>query len=892
MNVLVVDDNDELRAIVVNLVRQRGHHVVACPSAEDAQQASRDLAFDIVLLDLGLPGMDGFTFCRWLRAQEGGSRSVIVSFTGDMEEEALLNILDAGADDFISKPVHMDLLNIRIAVAERHARDRSAGDRVRSKLAESERNRRDDEQLHFSRMRALLQHHADIITVIGLDGARKYISPSVETLLGFSPADLVGQNGLQLIHPDDRSAVLDAMTVVQANPDVHPLVRLRLQHADGSWRDFEAITTNLIDDPSVGGIAFNSRDVTEKYRALDAQRESEQRFLLSFEHAPIGMAIIDLDGTCLNANRALTEMSGYSHDQLVGRVLDDLRHPDESEFDPDVIEKMRTGDLAVASFERRYQDRAGSEIWVLVNLSLVHGREGNPLYYVAQLVNVSERKLAERALSESETRFRLFVQSALDCVISTDRKGTITEFNPAAESTFGYARNEVIGTPFSNLMCEEDRIAHLQAMRQYFRTGESALLNRRIEVSSIRSNGERFPAELAVSVVEIGDDIAFVSYLRDITERLKLQAEIERNELRYRSLVMNATEIISVIGPDFRRTYVSPGIQRVLGYAPEELVGKSDVVQVHPDDQAKSAKLFELLTLFPEETQREEIRMRHRNGDWRWFETTVMNRNEDPAVGGFIVNARDITDHKVAELELESALNVQTEANRRLIELDREKSDFISVVSHEFRTPLTSIQGFSELIQEHRLDETTTQEFAGLIYVEAQRLNRLINEMLDLDRLKSGHVTFEKTPLHLDDLLESSVRGFAALSPSHTFVTDWSSPLPTVKADRDKIAQVFANLLGNAVKYSPEGGTITAGAEDESKCLHIWFRDEGIGIPKEALDFIFERYARIENNVHRRIKGTGLGLAIVKQIVELHQGELWAESKVGLGSTFHLRLPY
>jgi len=237
------------------------------------------------------------------------------------------------------------------------------------------------------------------------------------------------------------------------------------------------------------------------------------------------------------------------------------------------------------------------------------------------------------------------------------------------------------------------------------------------------------------------------------------------------------------------------------------------------------------------------------------------------------------------------AFEQQRRAVAELERLNRAKSDFVSIVSHEFRTPLTGIQGFSEMMSSEDLTLDEMKEYAGDINKDAQRLNRMINEMLDLDKMESGRMQLHEEAVDLNAIATESADRIRPNAPAHPVTLRLDPALGTIMGDRDKLTQVLANLLNNAVKYSPKGGEIVLSTRVEGAAAHLVVRDHGMGIPKEALDSIFERYGRVESRATRNIRGTGLGLPIVRQIVQLHGGTVWAESTVGEGSVFHVTLP-
>jgi len=183
------------------------------------------------------------------------------------------------------------------------------------------------------------------------------------------------------------------------------------------------------------------------------------------------------------------------------------------------------------------------------------------------------------------------------------------------------------------------------------------------------------------------------------------------------------------------------------------------------------------------------------------------------------------------------------------------------------------------------------KEYAGDINKDAQRLNRMINEMLDLDRLESGRMTVAQATVDLNAIVTAVAAGVRPNAPGHPIVLRLDPDLGAVSGDQDKLTQVVVNLLSNAVKYSPEGGEIVVTTRADGPNAHVLVRDHGMGIPADGLEKVFDRFARLETNATRFIQGTGLGLPIVRQIVTLHGGRAWVESTVGEGSVFQFTIP-
>jgi signal transduction histidine kinase len=248
-------------------------------------------------------------------------------------------------------------------------------------------------------------------------------------------------------------------------------------------------------------------------------------------------------------------------------------------------------------------------------------------------------------------------------------------------------------------------------------------------------------------------------------------------------------------------------------------------------------------------------------------------------------------DQAVAALTTAELLDQQRRAVEELERLNSAKSNFVSIVSHEFRTPLTGIQGFSELIRDEDLTVAETKEYAGDINKDAQRLNRMITEMLDLDRMESGRMTLNRERTDVNAIVAEAAQRLASNTSRHPIQLNLDPELPLIEIDKDKINQVLLNLLSNAVKYSPEGGEITVSTRVEGQMVHVFVRDSGMGIPADSLEKVFERFSRLESGATRYIQGTGLGLPISRQIVEMHGGRAWVESTLGEGSVFQFTLP-
>lgn len=376
----------------------------------------------------------------------------------------------------------------------------------------------------------------------------------------------------------------------------------------------------------------------------------------------------------------------------------------------------------------------------------------------------------------------------------------------------------------------------------------------------------------------------------ELAERLRVSEALSESTARYRSLVQLSPDTIAVLRGT-RILYINQAGAQLLGVArPEALVGRSIMEFADPDHIEQLKALVRLVRDQGEFVPPSEQQLRRLDGTVLPVEVTAIPIVYQGQPAGQVI-ARDIRRRKQAEADLAQALAVQQQINQQLERLNKTKSHFVSIVSHEFRTALTGIQGFSEMMRDEEFSVAEMREFAGDINNDAQRLNRMITEMLDLDRMESGRMTLHRELLDLNALLRSVAYWVRPAAPSHPLNLQLADGLLPVLADRDKLTQVIANLISNAVKYSPDGGLITIVSSSEDELAHVSIHDQGVGLPTEALEQIFERYGRVESSATRYIQGTGLGLPISRQIIELHQGQIWADSTPGHGSVFHFTLP-
>lgn len=371
---------------------------------------------------------------------------------------------------------------------------------------------------------------------------------------------------------------------------------------------------------------------------------------------------------------------------------------------------------------------------------------------------------------------------------------------------------------------------------------------------------------------------------------LLASAKQAKTELRNRNLLLNqvishAPAGLARVGLGLRIIDANPRVGSILGTNSNAMVGlplTQFLAAVAVETAVAKFRPFESSRTDTVELETQATRLDQTKVWLRWSITAV--RDVEGKLDYFLLMFEDIDAAHAAQ---QTAI-----ANLAGLErLNHLKSEFVSMVSHEFRTALTGIQGFSELMLNSDLEPSDYRHLAGDIFNDAQRLSRLITDMLELDRIEAGRMPFSFAPVDINRLATEAVERARAITNKHEICIRLDPAMPCVSGDQDRLMQVMTNLLSDAIKYSPDGGRIVVTARAGDGAVTVSILDHGRGIPPEFMDRLFDRYERYESKVMRTIVGTGLGLVIARRIVEAHGGHIWADSTVGVGSEFHFSLP-
>ena len=367
------------------------------------------------------------------------------------------------------------------------------------------------------------------MSLTSLHGQFLQVNEALCHMLGRSEEQLVGALVPSLTHPDDQATDRAAMAEMRDGKRRTFHTEKRYLRPDGEpvWVRLHAGVV-LGDDGLPRYFVSQMEDITERKRTEAALREQAARFRLSFDHAPIGKALVAPDGRFLEVNPALCGIVGYTRSELLAKTFQDITHSDDLDADLEFVRQMIAGEIRTYSMEKRYFHADGHVLWVDLSVSLV--RDGaNPLYFISQIQDITERKRTEAALRASEERTRRILETAGDAFVAMDQHGQITDWNRQAEATFGWQAGEILGRQLSEVLIPHDlREAHQRGVARFLASGEGPVLGQRVELSALHRDGHQIPVELVVWALPGDEEWTFNAFLRDISQRRAMEEELAR----------------------------------------------------------------------------------------------------------------------------------------------------------------------------------------------------------------------------------------------------------------------------------------------------------------------------------------------------------------------------
>ncbi len=709
-----------------------------------------------------------------------------------------------------------------------------------------------------------------------------------EAIIPASKGQLIGQR-LSSIFPHQKGLefLKKYLAVAETGEPVDEDFELTRRNGDQRWFHHQVIAVK-------DGVAVFIRDITDRKSTEAALRESERRYRALLNQSNDCVSLLDLNGNYLLVNEQMASRLGYTPEEMVGKPLSQMIAPDEVPNYHEMDRALKSGEQ-VPLFERTYRSRDGSEFLGEVNITMVRDANGTPLYIQSIMRDVTWRRETEKALRESEERYRIISELISDYAYAFQVAPDGTLVHDWITNSFkritGYDHEEIdergqyaLFHPDEAARTEADvkRVLQGEAMSGVYR-----IITKSGDVRWVNIFRQPVWDEAEQRVVRV------YGVAQDITERKQSEDELRKSEEQYRLIAENATDIISRASIEGIYTYVSSACRALLGYTQEEMIGRSILSLIHPDDHAHVHDFFVLLEQ-GSEARTITCRIRRKDDDYGWFEITAQTIR-DPNTNRareFIAVSRDVSHRKEMERLQQDQERLRYELQKEQ-ELNEVKSNLMRTISHEFRTPLALIVTATDLLDKYieHLDLIRRKERLQAIRIQVKRLSDMLDDISFVVQGTLHHMSARPSRINLEMYCRSILEEIQlTVGRNHQFVFTTDGQLHEGIADKALIVRIMSNLLSNAVKYSPENSTITVMLylRDGDAILEV--SDQGIGIDPEEQMHIFEPFYR-GASVLDTVGGTGLGLSIVKDCVDLHGGTISVESEPGKGTTFVVHLP-
>ncbi len=707
------------------------------------------------------------------------------------------------------------------------------------------------------------------LTVVpSLAEARTYLNQSHPDI-ALIDAHLPDGAGLDLLPCSPKAAAWPAVIIADQGDE-----RMAVAAIKAGALDYLVKSSALLSElPGVvEKIRHEWKQNLELRRAEKLLGESEEIFRSFFESAASGMVIISPEGRTLKINPTFCRLSGYSEAEALSKNVLDVTHPDDRDLTRRLYEEVRTGKRRVVDYEKRYLCKDGSVIWGHATLAGVFGPDGALSYFAANVQDISERKEAEEALRFSEKRFRTVFNNAAAGMVTISPAGQLLEVNDAFCDYIGYSRNELLKLRVPDITHPDD-LGITTENYQVLNGGRSRSID--YQKRFVRKDGGIVSGHVSVAAVpdEKGAPLYYIGLVQDTTESRHIQDQI-RESKQMLQLVLDYIPQ-SVFWKDRNSVFLgcNRNFARAAGVAkPQDLIGKTDYDLAWKKEESDFFRECDRRVMESDVPELHIIEPQlQANGKQAWLDTNKIPLHDGAGrVVGILGTFEDITERKRAE--------------EALVEANRELDAFVYTVSHDLRVPLTPIISYAELLQESCRDQLDEQSLDYLAEIESQghRMLALMEDLLSLAKVRQ--VQSPVKPVDLSAVIDDVLLDIGSQIAEEGIVVEKQS-LPELRLPETLLAQLFSNLIGNAICYAgKEGNPIKVGGERSRAAARIFVRDHGPGIPQEERRQIFDLFYR--GTTGAKVPGTGVGLATVQKIAHLYDGRAWVEETEGGGSTF------
>jgi PAS domain S-box-containing protein len=710
------------------------------------------------------------------------------------------------------------------------------------------------------RYRSTVESIDDVVFRTDREGRWTFLNPAWTTHTGYGVAQSIGRRFTDYVLEEDLPLVEQALAPLVDGTEeaVRYAHRYRSPAGEVRWADVSVRRVSN-GSPETSGYAGTLTDITDR-RDADAAMRMLAAIVDSSAAAIIGR---DLEGTITSWNPGAERMYGYSAEEMIGRSIEVLVPPGHPNELPEILRRVGAGER-IEHLETVRMRKDWRRIEVALTISPIRDEHGDVVGISTVARDITEEKAAERRLAESSRHFEL----SHDLVATCGFDGYFKQLNGSWEPTLGWSPSDLLPNPFIEVVHPDDRAAVVAEVAKLAQGGKTIEFRLR---AATKDGGWRWTEWSAMPDVEAG---LFFASGRDVTDRVEADRALERE----RRQLAEAQELASVgsweIELDTGESVWSAQQARNHGFepAPTSPAVPEFADRIHADDRERLAELLASAIAEPREFTT-EYRVQIPGEGIREIELHGRPGTDPDGRAMLVGTSRDVTVERDAE---------------------RLKDQFFGLISHELRTPLTSIIGYAELLSEIESENLSGQgrRFLEVIERNSRRELSLVGDLLLLTKITAGTFAIEVGRADVAEIAAAAVEAArpAAGRTGVELVLEAAGE-SVVAGDAHRLGQVIENLVSNAIKFTPDGGSVVVRVEPDGEGVAFEVEDSGIGIAQGDLGQLFDRMYRAAEAERRHIQGTGLGLTIVKAIVDAHEATIAVSSELGKGTTFRVVLP-
>jgi PAS domain S-box-containing protein len=633
-----------------------------------------------------------------------------------------------------------------------------------------------------------------------------------------------------------------------------------------------------------GHITRIVKDITIHKKYELALKESEFKYKTLVDNLREAVFYVDNNGVFIYVNKRTCEMFGYSTSELIDKSSYILIYDHK---DIEFIEKKnRMREQGISDeYELKCRKKSGELIWCYIKGTPYYNLKGNIIGSIITITDITEQKLADEALKDSELKFQTIFMLSVDA-IGVSKNGINILVNPAFLNLFGYeSYEEILGKTESILVTEKEK-------EKIFEYTNSRMLGEHAPptytTKGLKKDGTEFSLEVHVTNYEIDGEMYSIALMRDVTMLELAQKALKESEENYRTLVNTSPDAIVVTDTEQKLTLVNNSALKMFGYnSPDKIIGKKYTDFISKNEQDKIKYITEQISNKNYVTNLEFLMIRKNKTEFPVELSASLIKDFEGKPKGIVSIIRDITKRKLVEDQLRKYADEQAQLNAT-------KDKFYSIIAHDLRSPFQTLLSYSDMLKSNvdNLKSDKIFSYSENIHKATEETYSLLEDLLQWTGSQTGRIKAQPEIIYVIELFYSIVKIFKE-SARRKDITLYSNVIEDlyILADRNMVTTILRNLVSNAIKFTKREGQIVLDAKENESNIIISIKDTGIGIEKENISKLFRIDSTYSTKGTEKEKGTGLGLIICKEFAEKNNGTLIVESYPGKGSTFMLKLP-